>query len=121
MTIQILNGYSAQSLPSPAPATRESAAPVADAVVKAPAPPVQQKQAPPSQQQVEQALDKVKQVMTAKASALTFTVDDKSGDTIVRVVDSDTGEVIRQIPSKELVEIARALDKMQGMLLKQSA
>ena len=121
MTIQTLNGYSAQSLPSAAPSPRESTAPVAEAVVKAPAPPVQQKQAQPSQQQVEQALDKVKQVMTAKASALTFTVDDKSGDTIVRVVDSDTGEVIRQIPSKELVEIARALDKMQGMLLKQSA
>ncbi len=121
MTIQTLNGYQAQSLPSPTPAPRESAAPVTEAKVKAPEAPVQQKSAQPSPKQVEQALDKVKQVMTAKASALTFTVDDKSGDTIVRVVDSDTGEVIRQIPSKELVEIARALDKMQGMLLKQSA
>jgi flagellar protein FlaG len=36
-------------------------------------------------------------------------------------VDSETGEVIRQIPSKELLEIAHAIDKMQGMLLKQKA
>jgi uncharacterized FlaG/YvyC family protein len=29
--------------------------------------------------------------------------------------------MIRQIPSKELLEIARSLDKMQGMLLQQKA
>jgi uncharacterized FlaG/YvyC family protein len=29
--------------------------------------------------------------------------------------------LIRQIPSKELLEIAQAIDQMQGMLLKQKA
>lgn len=120
MTIQSLNGYAAQA-PAPAPTPREAPVPVVAEAVAQPAAPEPQKSAQVTNKQVEQAVEKLKVVMQSKASALQFSVDDQSGDTIVRVVDSDTGEVIRQIPSKELVEIARALDKMQGMLLKQKA
>ena len=41
--------------------------------------------------------------------------------TIVRITDGETGEMIRQIPSEEMLEIARSLDKMQGLLLRQEA
>ena len=73
------------------------------------------------QKQIDQAMDRLKAAMQTKASSLSFSLDQQTGGTIVRVVDTETGDLIRQIPSKELVEIARALDKMQGMLLKQSA
>jgi flagellar protein FlaG len=118
MSIQSLNGF-AGNAPQPAPA-RSSPAPVADAA-KPPAPVEQPAQQSAPQKQVEQALERLKAAMPAKANALTFSLDDQTGDTIVRIVDSETGDVIRQIPSKELLEIAKALDKMQGMLLKQSA
>lgn len=123
MSIQSLNG-AIGSTPPPAQ-TRSNPAPVADAVVKLPEAPVQQS-APKAPQQapehaIAQALEKLKAALPSRASALQFSVDDTSGDTIVRVVDSETGDVIRQIPSKELLEIARAIDKMQGMLLKQKA
>lgn len=119
MTIQTINGYSTPA-PAAPPTKRESAA-AADVATKAPETPVKQASAQPTPQQVEKALDQVKAAMSAKASALTFSLDDSTGQTIARVVDSETGEVIRQIPSKELLDIARALDKMQGTLLKQSA
>lgn len=122
MSIQSLNG-AVGSTPPPAQ-TRSNPAPVADAVVKLPEAPVQQsapKEPQPAPEQIAQALEKLKTAMPAKANALQFSVDDSSGDTIVRVVDSETGDVIRQIPSKELLEIAHAIDKMQGMLLKQKA
>ena len=32
-----------------------------------------------------------------------------------------TNEVIRQIPSEEMLEIAKALDRLQGLLVKQKA
>ena len=70
---------------------------------------------------MEQALEQLKSKLSSQNNALQFELDQQTGDTIVRVLDGETGEVIRQIPSKELVEIARALDKMQGMLLRQQA
>lgn len=120
MTIQTLNGYP-PSAPAPAPTPREAAPAVEVAAAAKAATPVQQPTAQATQKQVENAFEKLKVAMSSKASALQFSLDDSTGDTIARVVDSETGELIRQIPSKELLEIARALDKMQGTLLKQNA
>jgi flagellar protein FlaG len=50
-----------------------------------------------------------------------FSVDEQSGRTIVRVVDRNTKEIIRQMPSQETLEIAQALDKAQGVLIRQKA
>jgi flagellar protein FlaG len=64
----------------------------------------------------------MKQMVHSTApNSLQFSIDDDTGKTIVRVSDAETGEMIRQIPSKELLEIARSLDKLQGLLLKQKA
>ena len=120
MSIQSLNG-AVGNPPQPAQA-RSNPAPVPDAVVTLPQAPVQSApRQPPVQEQLQQALEKLKQAVPTKSSALQFSLDESSGQTIARVVDSETGELIRQIPSKELLEIAHAIDKMQGMLLKQKA
>ncbi len=37
---------------------------------------------------------------------LSFTMDEGSGKTVIKVMDSDSGEIIRQIPSEEMVAIA---------------
>ena len=58
---------------------------------------------------------------TTSSSDVQFTVDDESGIRVIKVVDPETKEVIRQMPSKEAVEIAKALGKLQGMLIKQTA
>ena len=66
-----------------------------------------------------QAVDEVRNAIKPVAQDLLFSIDDDSGRTVVKVVDSSTDEVIRQIPSKELLAISKALDKLQGLLLKQ--
>ena len=43
------------------------------------------------------------------------------GTTIVRVTDTSTGQLIRQMPSAEMIEIAKALDQFQGMLIRRKA
>jgi len=50
---------------------------------------------------------------------LQFTVDDDSGRSVVTVMDSETDEVIRQIPSEEMLEFARrfAVDNDDGAAL----
>lgn len=76
----------------------------------------------PSRNQVQAAMESVKKMVDSTSSnSLQFSIDDDTGKTLVRVTDIKTGELIRQIPSKELVEIAKSLDRLQGLLLRQKA
>jgi len=52
---------------------------------------------------------------------LQFSVDDDSGRMVIKVVDSQTDEVIRQIPKEEMLEIARSLEKAEGLLFRAKA
>lgn len=77
--------------------------------------------APASLQDVQLAMEEVRKAITPVAQDLLFSIDEDTGKTIVKVVDASTDEVIRQIPSEEIISIAKALDKLQGLLLKQEA
>lgn len=75
----------------------------------------------PSLTQVREAVKSINRSMGALARGLEFSVDTDSHRTVVKVVDQQTKELIRQIPSVETLEIAQALDKAQGLLIKQQA
>lgn len=49
--------------------------------------------------------------------SLQFTVDENSGDSVVKVIDSETDEVVRQIPSEALLDARNAAEKYRGILL----
>lgn len=70
---------------------------------------------------VDQALESLRKAVEPVAQNLQFSVDNDTGRTVVKVVDSNTQEIIRQIPAEELLAITRALDRLQGLLLKQKA
>lgn len=78
---------------------------------------VQQPAQPVPHEQLKQALEQINQAMRQQAANLEFSVDGDTDRTIVRVVDQDTQEVIRQMPTKEALEIAKALDRMQSLLV----
>lgn len=67
------------------------------------------------------AIEKVQDFTKTVANELKFSIDEDSGQTVVKIVDTATDEVIRQIPSEEMLAIAQALDKIQGVLIKQKA
>ena len=50
---------------------------------------------------------------------LNFSVHQASGQIMVTVTDETTGEVIREIPSSELLNLAAKLDEMVGILFDQ--
>jgi len=60
-------------------------------------------------------------VMDSLSLSLNFSVDHDLGKVVVKVMDSATKEVIKQIPSEEMLAIARALDKLQGLLVQAKA
>jgi len=69
----------------------------------------------PSREQVDQAMKDVKQALPMQARNLQFSIDEDTGKTVVKVVDPTTKEVIRQIPSEEILAIAKALDKSMAV------
>lgn len=70
----------------------------------------------------EEVQSAVKEIETAVQRAkreLQFSVDDSSGRTVVTIVDSNTDEVIRKIPTEEVLAIARRMkdgDDSEGSL-----
>jgi flagellar protein FlaG len=52
---------------------------------------------------------------------LRFSIDKDSGDTVVKVVDRETDEVVRQIPSEELMRLRRRLEEAAGAIFQDSA
>jgi uncharacterized FlaG/YvyC family protein len=54
-------------------------------------------------------------------SSVEFRSDAETGQIVVRVVNPDTGELLRQIPSQDAIALARALGKLQGSFLEQKA
>ena len=77
--------------------------------------------APPTPEQLNQAVKQIQDVIKQTAQSLQFSIDKDSGMTVVKVVDTESKKVIRQIPSEEVMAIAKALDKLQGLLVKQQA
>lgn len=71
--------------------------------------------------EVQKALEEVEKAVAPMAQSLQFSLDKDSGRTVVKVMDTDTNEVIRQIPSEEVLAISKAVDKLKGLLLKQQA
>lgn len=67
------------------------------------------------------AAHQVNKVLKQIDRNLQFTVDDDTGTSIVKVIDTQSKEVIRQIPTQEVLEMSKALDKLQGLLFKEKA
>ncbi|WP_297325498.1 flagellar protein FlaG [Nitrosomonas sp.] len=76
---------------------------------------------PESEEQIKQAVQKIQETVDNLAHNLRFSIDEDTGRTIIKVMDAHTEEVIRQIPTKEAIEIARTLDKVQGLLFSDKA
>lgn len=74
-----------------------------------------------SEEQIKQAVQDIQGAVNNLAHNLHFSIDEDTGRTIIKVTDARTDEVIRQIPTEEAIEIARTLDKVQGLLFNDKA
>lgn len=75
----------------------------------------------PGKDEVSAAVKKLNEAMPPSAQSLEFEIDEDSQEIVVKIIDQSTREVVRQMPSKEALEMAKAIDKMQGLLIRQTA
>jgi flagellar protein FlaG len=75
----------------------------------------------PSSEQIQQAVQDIQRAVEPVANNLNFSIDQESGKTVIRVVDSATQELIRQIPSEEVMSISHAINRLAGLLVQEKA
>ncbi len=77
--------------------------------------------ADPSPDQVRSAAEEIRKVIeTASGRQLSFGVDDSGKNLLVKVIGKD-GTVVRQIPSKEILELQERIHALVGALVDEKA
>jgi flagellar protein FlaG len=74
----------------------------------------------PGAGQLQQSLEDINKVLAGFSISVQFEIDPDYSELIVRVVDQDSGRLIRQIPTEEVVHMSKAMDNLKGLLFAQS-
>jgi len=119
------SGVTQASIPSPQPVVQqpvrtdsEIVAQVASTVIKPSSVDVTSQ---PTREVVAKAAADIQQFVQSMGRNLSFSVDEVSGYHVVRVVNPSTGELVRQLPSDELLKIARDFERLNNVLVSQKA
>jgi len=64
---------------------------------------------------VKKAADEGNTLLQAVRRNLQFKVDDSTNELVVKIVDSNSGEVVRQIPSEEMLAFIKHMKEMEGL------
>jgi len=78
------------------------------------------KTAPPPEG-VDKAVRDIKSYLQKVQRNLEFSVDKETDQVVVKVIDAESGEVVRQIPAEAVLAMARDLRKEKGLLFAQRA
>lgn len=74
-----------------------------------------------SREPVEQAVTSIQNFMQTIRRDLNFSLDDSTGRMVIKVTDSTSGDVIRQLPSEEALRLAESLEEVRSLLFKAEA
>ena len=99
-------------------------APVADRDPAVPAK-VQEATAPDSQphsrEDLEKAVGEIRDFVQSSQRQLDFSIDDSTGQVVVKVIATQSGEVIRQLPSETALKLAQSLSEASSLLFDDQA
>lgn len=111
----VKNGYS-----SPAPVREVASAPLPFAAKSATASNVEtvqegpvpvDTQAQPNPDQLKEAVSKLNDYTQSISRKLSFSIEESTGRTVIKVYDAETDELIRQIPPEETLRLAEVIQE----------
>ncbi len=70
----------------------------------------------PQRAALEKAVTDIREFVQASQRNLDFSIDDTTHRVVVKVIATDSGEVIRQIPSETALKLAQDLSKASSLL-----
>jgi len=66
------------------------------------------------------AVKKLNDYVAPALQTIQFSIDDDTDRIVVKVVDTETQKVLRQIPNEEVLAISKTLDKLRGLVIRQT-
>jgi flagellar protein FlaG len=112
------------SYPAAKPATTVADTPAqkprADAAIVAPVKD-EKKDAVTERDQLKMAVQEIEKFVQSVKRNLEFSIDEPSGKVVVKVIASDSGEVVRQIPNEEVLRLANSLNDASSLLFSTKA
>ncbi len=75
----------------------------------------------PERADLEQAVTDIREFVQAAQRSLDFSIDDSTHRVVVKVIATDSGEVIRQIPSETALKLAQNLSSASHLLFDDKA
>jgi flagellar protein FlaG len=69
--------------------------------------------------EIDDAIAKLNEVLATKDHSIRFRRDETLNRSIITVVNDDTGEVVRQLPTDEMLQVARNIENLKGVLVKE--
>jgi len=82
----------------------------------APNPPSGQSETQTTEEALSERIRELNQQMQNRATQVQFTIDDDTENVVVRVLNKETGEVIREIPPEEILNLKKAIEDMRGLV-----
>jgi flagellar protein FlaG len=74
-----------------------------------------------SREEIEAAVATIQEFVQTVRRDLDFSLEESSGRVVVKVTDAGSGDVIRQIPSEEALQLAENLSEVRSLLFKAEA
>jgi flagellar protein FlaG len=74
-----------------------------------------------ARESLESAVASISAFVQGVQRSLDFSVDDTSGEVVVKVTDRDSGEVIRQLPSEEALRLSEQLESLRSLMFEARA
>lgn len=108
MSVNLNSSYSSKSA--------QGSASSLNAVPRSPSDSVAVDARPPARAELEKAVKDIQDYATASQRNLEFSIDDTTHQVVVKVVATDTGEVVRQLPTEAALKLAQSLSDANSLL-----
>ncbi|MCY1515178.1 FlaG protein [compost metagenome] len=70
---------------------------------------------------LDSAVSDIQSFVHALRRNLNFSIDESTGQVVVKVIDSDSGKVVRQMPSEDVLKLAARLEDMRSLMFETHA
>ena len=70
----------------------------------------------PQRPELEKAVKDIQDFVQSTQRQLNFSIDDSTGRVVVKVIATDSGEVVRQLPSEAALKLAQSLSDASSLL-----
>ena len=74
-----------------------------------------------SEEETQKIVRDINSALQAVHTELSFTIDKETNKTVLKVINSRTQEVVRQIPAEDALRLASRISKLMGILVDENA